>query len=310
MDKTSHSIIQSVNSALSLSSEEVDALLYKVENDLEHKTFDYSDEQLIQQMIECMGDSRGLTRLGFAESLGIVGKPAVPFLLEALANHANVVVKRASAKTLTLIADPNSIPVLLNSFLHDEDQVVRNSCIGALAQIGEVVVPSLFEILADSNSDETIKGHAAWALAFIGIKAKAQLYAAFDSASISADLRSAIVGAILKIVEEEPEEKAFNLLMNSLQDSAVNVRSEAAAALGNLAYKPAIPLLIELLDNQEPESRKSAALALMKIKEGFTIDALQIAFNKELDPTVKQVIQLAINQIKQQIEQQQENDDW
>jgi bilin biosynthesis protein len=308
MNKTSHSIIQSSNNPLSLSPEEVDALLYKVENDLEHKNFDYSDEQLIQQMIECLGDSRGLTRLGFAESLGIVGKPAVPFLLEALANHANVVVKRASAKTLTLIADPDSVPVLLNSFLHDEDRVVRNSCIGALAQIGEAVVPSLFEILADSNSDETIKGHAAWALAFIGIKAKKQLYAAFDSAS--ADLRSAIVGAIVKVVEEEPEEKAFNLLMNSLQDSAVNVRSEAAAALGNLAYKPAIPLLIELLNNQEAESRKSAALALMKIKEGLTIDALQTALNQESDPTVKQVIQLAINQIKQQQENQPENDDW
>jgi bilin biosynthesis protein len=303
MDKTSHSIIQSANSTL-MSPEEVDALLYKVQNDLEQKTFDYSDEQLIQQMIECLGDSRGLTRLGFAESLGIVGKPTVPFLLEALANHANVVVKRASAKTLTLIADPDSVPVLLNSFLHDEDQVVRNSCIGALAQIGEVVVPSLLEILADSNSDEIIKGHAAWALAFIGIEAKEQLYAAFDSTS--ADLRSAIVGAIFKIVEEEPEAKAFNLLMDSLQDPAVNVRSEAAAALGNLAYKPAIPLLIKLLNHQEAESRKSAALALMKIKEGFTIDALQTALNQELEPTVKQVIQLAINRIKQQ----QETDDW
>jgi bilin biosynthesis protein len=304
MNKTPHPLTQSSNSKLSLSHEEVDALLYKVENDLGNKTFDYSDNQLIQQMVECLGDSRGLTRLGFAESLGIVGKPAVPFLLEALANHPNVVVKRASAKTLTLIADTASIPVLLNSFLHDEDQVVRNSCIGALAQIGEVVVPSLFEILADNNSDEIIKGHAAWALAFIGIKAKEQLYAAFDSAP--ADLRSAIVGAMFKIVEEEPEEKAFTLLMNSLQDSAVNVRSEAAAALGNLAYKPAIPLLIRLLDNQEAESRKSAALALMKIKEIFTLDALQTALNKESETTVKQVIQLAINQIKQQ----QETDDW
>lgn len=304
MNKNPHSVTQSSDNTLSLSHEEVDELLYKVENDLGNKTFNRGDERLIQLMVECLGDTRGLVRLGFAESLGIVGQPAVPFLLEALAHHPNVVVKRAAAKTLTLIADPASMPVLLNSFLNDEDQVVRNSSIGALARMGEIVVPSLFEIIADTNSDETIKGHAAWALAFIGIKAKEQIYAAFDSPS--ADLRSAIVGAIFKVAEEEPEARAFNLLMNSLQDSAVNVRSEAAAALGNLAYQPAIPLLIELLNNQEIESRKSAALALMKIKNVSTLDALRTALNREAEISVKQVIQLAINQIQQQ----QEADDW
>lgn len=304
MNTTSHSVAPSSNSRLSLSHEEVDQLLSQVEQELQNETFDYCDKQLIQQMVECLGDTRGLVRLGFAESLGVVGKPAVPFLIEALANHPNVVVKRAAAKTLNLIADPDSIPVLLNSFLHDQDQVVRNSCIGALAQIGEAVVPSLFIVLADDRSDQTIKGHAAWALAFIGIKAKEQIYAAFDSPS--ADVRSAIVGAIFKIAEEEPEEEAFNFLLDSLQDAAVNVRSEAAAAIGNLAYKPAIPLLIELLKNSEAESRKSAALALMKIKEIFTLDSLESAFSEESDPTVKQVLQLAINQIKQK----QEVDDW
>jgi bilin biosynthesis protein len=300
----SHSLTPSSDSILSMSHEEVDELLHKVKIALSNETFDPSNEPLIQQMVECLGDTRGLIRLGFAESLGVVGKPAVPFLMDALANHPNVVVKRAAAKTLNLIADPESIPVLLNSFLHDEDQVVRNSCIGALAQIGEAVVPSLFEILADDSGDETIKGHAAWALAFIGIKAKEQLYGAFDSPS--ADLRSAIIGAIFKIAEEEPDSRLFDLLMNSLQDPAVNVRSEAAAALGNLAYQPAIPLLIELLNNPEAESRKSAALALMKIKEVSTLEALQTSLSKETEASVKQVIQLAINQIKQQ----QEVDDW
>lgn len=304
MNSISQSTTQPSENRLTLSTEEVDRLLQKVEQDLSNDTFDCSDEKLIQQMVECLGDTRGLTRLGFAESLGVVGKPAVPFLTEALANHPNVVVQRAAAKTLTLIADPASIPVLLNSFLHDEDQVVRNSCIGALAVMGEVVVPSLLEILADDHGNEAIKGHAAWALAFIGIKAKEQLYKAFDSES--ADLRSAIIGAIAKVAEEEPEERAFNLLLNSLKDSAANVRSEAAAALGNLAYKPAIPLLIKLLNNPKVESRKSAALALMKIKENSTTDALQTALENESEAAVKQVIKLAISQI----EQQSENNCW
>jgi len=296
MNSSSNSTPETPTNRLTLSPEEVDKLLHQVKNDLRSDNFDRSDSKLIQQMIECMGDTRGMVRLGFAEALGVVGKNAAAPLMEALASHPNVVVQRAAAKTLTLIGDLKSIPVLLNSFLHDEDQVVRNSSIGALARMGETVVPELLEIIADRDRDETIKGHAAWALAFIGVKAKEQIYAAINSSSD--DLRSAVVGAVLKIAEEEPEERAFKLLMDSLQDPATNVRSEAAAAVGNLGYKPAIPILIELLDNSELESRKSAALALMKIKDTGSIENLESAMEKESIEEVTQVIKLAINQLK------------
>lgn len=281
---------------LTLSPEQIDELLLQVKNDLRTSKFDRSDSKLIQQMIECMGDTRGMVRLGFAEALGVVGQTAAAPLMEALASHPNVVVQRAAAKTLTLIGDPKSIPVLLNSFLHDQDQVVRNSSIGALARMGETVVPELLTIIADSDRDETIKGHAAWALAFIGVKAKEQIYAAIDSDSD--DLRSAVVGAVLKIAEEDPEERAFDLLMNSLQDSAVSVRSEAAAAVGNLSYKPAVPILVTLLANTEVESRKSAALALMKIKDTSSIAVLESAMQTESSEEVSRVIKLAINQLE------------
>lgn len=296
MNSSSNSTSDSSLNRLTLTPEQVDSLLSQVKNDLRSDNFDRSDLKLIQQMIECLGDKRGMVRLGFAEALGVVGVTAAEPLMEALVNHPNVVVQRAAAKTLTLIGDPQSIPVLLNSFLHDEDQVVRNSSIGALARMGETVVPELLEIIADSDRDETIKGHAAWALAFIGVKAKEQIYGAIDSDSD--DLRSAVVGAVLKIAEEEPEERAFKLLMNSLQDRASSVRSEAAAAVGNLVYKPAIPALIELLANSEIESRKSAALALMKIKDTSTIDTLELAMQKESAEEVIQVIKLAISQLK------------
>ena len=291
---------QTPENRLTLSSQEVDQLLDKVETELANDSFDRSDSQLIQQMIECMGDTRGMTRLGFAESLGKVGEPAVLQLMEALESHPNVVVQRAAAKTLTLIEDPRSIPLLLDSFIHDPDQVVRNSCIGALARMGSQVVPDLLNIIAKPETDETAKGHAAWALAFIGIKAKEQIYQAFDSES--EDVRAAVLGAILKIAEEEPEDRAYELLINSLKDKAVNVRSEAAAALGNLAYQPAINPLVELLRNSEPESRKSAALALMKIKDNSAIAPLEEALSKETEPQVQQIIKLAITQLQSQEE--------
>jgi bilin biosynthesis protein len=299
----SHSL-NSQNKPTLLSHEETDALLQQVKQEIRENTINKSDNQLLQQMVECMGDSRGMIRLGFAEALGAVGKPAVPFLLDALANHKDVVVRRAAAKTLTLIADPIAVPNLIHAALHDEDTVVKGSAVGALARTGEAAVPPLLEILTSSENSESIKGHAAWALAFIGSKAKEQLYQAY--ASDSPEVRSAVVGAIARVAEEEKEERAFNLLVNSLEDSDANVRSEAAAVLGNLAYQPAREKLTELLKHPFGETRKSAALALMKIGNSVSIEPLQTALIEESEAEIKQVIKLAISQLEKKTEE----DDW
>lgn len=280
---------------------ETDTLLQTVREQLSLNTFDTNDRQVIQQMIECLGDSRGMTRLGFAESLGQVGKPAVPQLLEALAHHENVVVRRAAAKTLTLIADPEAVPHLIHALLNDEDTVVKGSSVGALAKTGEAAVPALLEILASPEHPESTKGHAAWALAFIGVEAKEFLYR--EISSDSPVVRAAVVGAIAKVAQDNPEEQAFNILVNALNDRDETVRCEAAAVLGNLTYQPAIPKLFELLGHPNGETRKSAALALMKIGKEETaprdavLEALQTASNQESETMVQRAINLAISQI-------------
>lgn len=279
-----------------LSQLETDRLLERVNQEVATSSFDTNDSQTLKQMVECFSDSRGMVRLGFAEALGKIGKPAVPFLLDALANHDNVVVRRAAAKTLIIIADPTTVPNLIHALLNDEDTVVKGSSVGALARTGEAAVAPLLEILTSLDSPESTKGHAAWALAFIGSAAKDQLYQAYDSDS--KEVRAAVVGAIAKVAEEEREEKAFNLLVDSLQDSAENVRSEAAAVLGNLAHKPAIPKLIPLLEHPEPETRKAAALSLMKIGDRSAIESLQIALEQEAEPRIQPLIKLAISQLQ------------
>ena len=291
----------------SLSHSETDELLAQVEQQLAESTFDFNDEQLIAQMIECLGDTRGLTRLDFAEALGKVGKPAVNLLIDALLNHSNVVVRRAAGKTLTLIKDPVAVPHLIQALLNDEDTVVQASAIGALARTGEAAVAPLLEVLASPDSSESHKGHAAWALAFIGAKAEEQLYAAYDSDS--PEVRAAVVAAIAKVAEENREEKALSLLVNSLSDDAANVRSEAAAVLGNLKHQPAIPNLVELLNHPAGETRKSAALSLMKIGDRQAIPALQTAWEQESNEGIKKAIALAISMLDKQAEDT-EDDDW
>jgi bilin biosynthesis protein len=287
-----------------LSHEETDALLASVKEQLDLETFDPDNHQLLKQMVECLGDTRGLVRLSVAQTLGEIGEPATPFLLEALANHSNVVVRRASAKTLTLLADPTTVPNLVHAFLNDEDTVVQGSAVGALARTGEAAVPVLLEILAAPENSEKTKGHAAWALAFIGAEAKEYIYPAI--ASDSPEVRGAVVGAIAKVAQESPEPQAFNLLVNALTDSDANVRCEAAAVLGNLAYQPAIPNLAQLLHHPDWETRKAGALALMKAGDRAAIEPLQAALSQESEAAVQQVLKLAISQLERKTAE----DDW
>ncbi len=290
---------------LLLDHEETDELLVKINQQLAQETFDFSDQQLLWQMVECLGDTRGMVRLGYAEALAEVGKPAVDLLIDALLHHSNAVVRRAAGKTLTLIEDPKAVPYLIQALLNDEDTVVQASAIGALARTGEASVTPLLEVLAAKESTESNKGHAAWALAFIGAKAKDKLYEVYDSDS--PEVRAAVVGAIAKVVEEDRRDaKALNLLVTSLQDPATNVRSEAAAVLGNLKYQPAITDLRLLLNHAEAETRKSAALSLMKIGDRDSLESLQTALDREKDEGVKKAIALAISLL----ERQNDEDDW
>lgn len=279
-----------------LTQEQTDNLLERVAEEITLKTFNFHDQQLLQSLVECLGDTRGMTRLRAAQTLGEIGQPATPVLLEALANHSDVVVRRAAAKTLTLIADPQAIPQLIESFLHDEDTVVQGSSVGALARMGAAGVPPLLNILGAPDVPESAKGHAAWALSFIGAEGKKYLGQAINHDSPV--VRAAVIGAIAKVVAEEPDQDLWDILVKSLSDPDSNVRCETAAVLGNLTYQPAIPQLVNLLHYSDEESRKSAALSLMKIGDLTALEPLQKALTSELSTTVQSIIKLSISQLE------------
>ena len=280
-----------------LNPEETDALYEAVRTQITGKTFSTDDPTTLQKMIESLGDTRGITRLHFAEAIGAIGTPATPFLIEAVTHHPNAVVRRAAAKTLTLIADPTAVPTLVNSLLNDSDTVVRSSVIGALAKTGEASVPALLEILASPEYPEDSKGLATWALAFIGQDAQAHIMAAIDSPS--AEVRTAVIGTLGAIVQETRDEDAIALLMLALDDPDSSARSEATTALSNIQYQPALPKLIDLLQTHpDPETRKAASLALMKIGHQSAIVPLETALEKESEQSIIPVIRLAIGQLR------------
>jgi bilin biosynthesis protein len=220
--------------------------------------------------------------------------------MRSLANHDNVVVRRAAAKTLTIIGDPIAVPTLLNSFLNDPDTVVRSSAAGALAKTGEASVPALLEILGDDSKSQDIKGHAAWALAFIGSEGADYLYKALDSASL--DVRCAVIGAIGHVAQEQSDEKSCNLLVSALTDPEAIIRAEAATALAQVNYPPALTHLILALQDVDLDVRKAAVNSLGKMGNALALEALQNLLD-DREQVIKVLAKIAIAQIHRQAEE-------
>ena len=285
-----------------LSQTEADALIVEVQTQQNTGTFDATDTQLIEQLVEGFNDTRGMKRLAFAEILGKVGKSATPALINGLTRHENPTVRRACAKTMTLIADPSTIPTLVYSLLNDEDTVVRGSAVGALAVMGEAAAPVLLDIIASPAYPDSSKGLATWGLSFIGTAGAPHLYQAIDSEQ--EEVRSAVVGALTSLAQDNGDQEALGLIISSLSDCSPMVRSEAAAALGKLSDAEMVPYLTTVLTDRNSDVRKTAAMALMKIGDSSAIAPLKTALECETE-ALQPVFQLAISQLENK-----EDDGW
>ena len=256
-----------------------------------------SDPDSINKMVAGLGDPRGLLRLRFADSLGAVGKAAVPALCQAMISSDQVTVRRAAAKTLTLIADPSSLPALVSSLMSDSDSVVQGSAMGAMAAIGQEAVEPILTILRNPDSSEMQIGLANWALAFIGDRAPDALREAACSENDS--VRKAAISALGSQIQSMDDEQARDLLNRALNDSCSEIRAEAVTLLGKLEDTIwAEPMLLPALSDPDTWVRKNSALSLMKLGVKSSIPRLEELSHQENDQIVKNVLLLAIRQLK------------
>jgi HEAT repeat protein len=103
-------------------------------------------------LIEAMGDGNKAVRRAAAKALGKIGDPqAVGKLLVGLLDIDNDV-RRFSAEALGRIGSPNAIAALLDR-LGDSDAKTRDAAATALAEIGEAAVPPLLSALGSANPD-------------------------------------------------------------------------------------------------------------------------------------------------------------
>ncbi len=256
-----------------------------------------SDVASIKKMVAGLGDQRGALRLTFAQSLGSVGEAAIPILCVALKSNPNVVIRRASAKTLNIIGSELALPNLVEAFETDNDPVVQGSSAGAMATIGIPAIESLLKILSNEKCTAFQVGLINLALSFIGAKAPD----AFTTAAKSEnpEIRIAALTALSEQVQSGSSKTARKLLIEALKDKEAEVRAEAATITGKaLEPEEAECELIPLLKDSFPQVRKNTALALMKMESINSIEVLGASIENEIDPQVKAVMQVAQGQLK------------
>ena len=253
-----------------------------------------SDAESLKRMVAGLGDARGALRLTFAKSLGAVGDEALPILCEALRQHQNVIVRRASAKTLNLIGNKDALPYLLEAFLEDDDPVVLGSSAGAMATIGPDAMDSLLGILKNPDCTPFQVGLINLALSFIGSKAPEALLEAADSDV--AEVRVAAISALGDQIQKSDNLRAQNRVFQALEDVSADVRAEAVTLIGKSCDAEDVEtLLLKKLSDEDTQVRKNTALSLMKLDALGAIEQLKMAEQKEDDPDVKAVLKVAIN---------------
>ena len=253
-----------------------------------------SDAESLDRMVAGLGDARGALRLTFAKSLGAIGDEALPILCKALRQHQNVIVRRASAKTLNLIGNKDALPYLLEAFLEDDDPVVLGSSAGAMATIGPDAMDSLLGILKNPDCTPFQVGLINLALSFIGAKAPEALLKAADSDV--AEVRVAAISALGDQIQKSDNLRAQNRVFQALEDVSADVRAEAVTLIGKSCDAEDVEtLLLKKLSDEDTQVRKNTALSLMKLDAIGSIQQLKIAEQKEDDPDVKAVIRVAIN---------------
>ena len=279
-----------------LSEEDASQLATELKLQLRNGQVPLASTELIKLMVAGLGDRRGLMRLTFAESLGAVGYAAVPYLCQALKPTNNVTVRRAAAKTLTLIGDSSALPALLDALLNDDDPVVQGSAVGAMAAVGDAAVETLLGVLTNPETTAMQLGLASWGLAFVGARAPEALRNA--AKSLHPEVRTAAIAALGDQIQSQADIEARELVVQALDDDSSDVRAEASTLLGKLHdLEWALPLLTPKLGDKNSQVRKNAALSIMKLEAHDAIPILKEYEAKESDENVRMVFRLAINQL-------------
>jgi len=203
-------------------------------------------------------------RVRVCQILGEVrSKGALDALSDVALNDSEWAVRARALEALIRIGDEQSQELWLRQLREDEENV-RECILEAMGELSPSVLEPLLPDLLPQLHDPNLK------------------------------IRKLMVGLVGSIRSKGVE----RALVESLKDSAADVRAQAAAALGRFSQEDTIRALEQCLEDPEPLVRGAAVRALGEIKDSTSIPALAQAF-EEADDSYRDDIARALAAMKQ-----------
>ena len=294
--------IMSQFSARAIDPAQTDALLEVVTQQITLLTFDEGDEEVLGRLVVALADPRDGVQERLAATFGEIGEAATGILVRGLREHPIAMARRGCGRSLARIMDPFAVPGLILALVEDGDVRVKSAAASALVAIGPDAVSGLLEVVAGMG-DTRVTGHAAWALAHMDAGALPMLCCAI--ASPIGAVRSAIVTAVGAIVRGSGDRGdrvsdwggAVDLLLKGLDDVEAMVRLEAVNAIAGIGLGSAVCRVVELLEDEHEEVRRSAAIALGKLGDRRALGALKRSRVGDEASSVRVLAALAIGAI-------------
>lgn len=190
--------------------------------------------------------------LAIVLSLGVIGEPAIPALLDGL-KHGSQLVRVGVAQALELQGKlPSEAALPLLAALKDPHPEVRASARRLLAKQGDAIVPSLVDALERGDDPRSRQGAAA-VLGAIGSAGRAGIPALTRAlADPDREVRGQAADT-LGVIDPLPEPSKA-ALADALKDKEAQVRLAAAFAVARFGVKEAVPILVDALKDDSTEA--------------------------------------------------------
>jgi HEAT repeat protein len=197
-------------------------------------------------------------------------------------------------------------PVLIRKLGQETDPPVKRGLAYALGAFGTQAgpaAPSLTEALRDKKN-ATVRQNAAWALGRIGAAAKPPVVndlcalladeeplvrrdAATALGDIGLPTAESAVAPLIDLIQREAGAKGDPVVLKTALEKLVN--------LANKSHQPLAPRLEPLLKNDDPETARAAAFALVNIGQVVDLDSLSKVLGQALkDEEIRVVEQAAL----------------
>jgi HEAT repeat protein len=213
-------------------------------------------------------------------------------------------VRRRAIQILREYEPVDLLPTFMDMSEHDPDADVRATSAAALATyiyMGEVedISPKKLRQVEEcllrltSNSDNTLVRRRA--LEALGFSSRKEVVGLIEQAYASPDI--GWLATALFAMGRSANPRWNRLVLKMLTHKRPTVRAEAASAAGDLEIKAAVPILLELLEDVDPDVRLASIWALSQVGGEGVRSALENMLEETVDDDEADQIEKALENL-------------